>query len=87
MSALPTKADICSALGPLWANIVAKVGEEQANSKNAQQSNRVQWIFGSTLRTGADLESMLLARMRKILLQQYRPDHTLTYSITARASS
>jgi hypothetical protein len=41
-------------LGGLFrADFVAKVGEEQLASKNAQQSNRNEWIFESTLRIGA----------------------------------
>ena len=32
------------------AKFVAKVGEEQLESKNAQHSNRDEWIFKSTLR-------------------------------------
>jgi hypothetical protein len=39
--------------GLFRADIVAKVGEEQLGSKNAQQSNRDEWIFESALRTGA----------------------------------
>jgi hypothetical protein len=39
--------------GLLSADIVAKVGEEELVSKNAQQSNRGEWIFASTLRIGA----------------------------------
>jgi len=34
------------------ADFVAKVGEEQLAGKNAQQSNREERIFESTLRTG-----------------------------------
>jgi hypothetical protein len=34
------------------ADIVAKVGEEQLASKNAQQPNRNELIFESTLPTG-----------------------------------
>jgi hypothetical protein len=35
------------------ADFVAKVGEEQLASKNAQQSNLDEWIFDSTLRADA----------------------------------
>jgi hypothetical protein len=35
------------------ADFVAKVGEEQLASKNAQQLNRNELIFESTLRIGA----------------------------------
>jgi hypothetical protein len=37
----------------LLADFVAKVGEEQRASKNAQQSNRGEWIFESRLRIAA----------------------------------
>jgi hypothetical protein len=40
-------------MSPEVADIVAKVGEEQLAGKNAQQSNRNEWIFESTLRIGA----------------------------------
>jgi hypothetical protein len=40
-------------MGPVLADIVAKVGEEQLASKNAQQSNRNELIFESTLPIGA----------------------------------
>jgi hypothetical protein len=36
----------------LSADIVAKVGKEKLGSKNAQQSNRNEWIFESALRIG-----------------------------------
>jgi hypothetical protein len=39
--------------GLFSADFVAKVGEERLGAKNAQQSNRDEWIFESTLRIGA----------------------------------
>jgi len=47
------KLPSCPSSGcPLMADIVVKVGEEQLAGKNAQQSNREERIFESTLRTG-----------------------------------
>jgi hypothetical protein len=40
-------------MSQLLADIVAKVGKGQLGSKNAQQSNRNEWIFESALRIGA----------------------------------
>jgi hypothetical protein len=39
-------------MSQLLADIVAKVGKGQLGSKNAQQSNRNEWIFESALRIG-----------------------------------
>jgi hypothetical protein len=51
------------------ADIVAKVGGEQLGRNNRITANQ---FLNRHCASGLDLESILLARMQKIFLQQYR---------------
>jgi hypothetical protein len=56
---------------PVVADIVAKVGEGQLGRNNRIATSK---FLNQHCVPAADLESMLLSRMPKIFLQQYRPD-------------
>jgi hypothetical protein len=56
--------------GPLRADTVVKVGEGHLGRNNRIAANK---FLNRYCASGLDLESILLARTRKILLQQYLP--------------
>ena len=96
MSALPPKADMDRRDGecPLSADCVAKVSAEKLWNRNLKQSNRSARFSESTLRLAPNLESILRARMRKIVLQHNLPGADMRsaakphcYSITSSAAT
>src|SRR5260370_10305911 len=74
----PREVSCCSMSGrylrflvlPKSADIVAKVGEGHLERNNRIAANK---FLNRYCESGLDLQSILLARMHKILLQQYLP--------------
>src|SRR5229473_2546223 len=73
-------------MSPSRADSVAKVGEELPANKKSQESNRAERILNQRCALAPDLESMLRARMCKILLQQNRPIADITWAFNHRAN-